>query len=46
MGVAELRRQWERKRHDPAVAPYAELVEPTEPTEPAEPVPAGAGGPS
>jgi len=28
MGVAELRRQWERKRADPAVAPYATLAEP------------------
>jgi hypothetical protein len=28
LGVSELRRQWERKRSDPAVAPYADLVEP------------------
>jgi hypothetical protein len=28
LGVVELRRQWERKRHDPALAPYAELAEP------------------
>ena len=28
MGVAELRRQWERKRSDPEVEPYATLVEP------------------
>ncbi len=28
MGVAELRRQWERKRTDPQVEPYATLVEP------------------
>jgi hypothetical protein len=27
MGVAELRRQWERKRDDPAVAAYATLAE-------------------
>ncbi|HZM30667.1 MAG TPA: PD-(D/E)XK nuclease family protein [Acidimicrobiales bacterium] len=27
MGVAELRRAWERKRHDPAVAAYAALAE-------------------
>jgi ATP-dependent helicase/nuclease subunit B len=27
MGVAELRRQWERKREDPAVAAYAALAE-------------------
>jgi hypothetical protein len=28
LGTAELRKQWERKRHDPALAPYAELAEP------------------
>ena len=28
LGVVELRRQWERKRHDPAMAPYAQLAEP------------------
>ena len=28
MGVADLRRAWERKRDDPAVALYAELAEP------------------
>ena len=28
LGVAELRRAWERKRSDPALAPYAELAEP------------------
>jgi ATP-dependent helicase/nuclease subunit B len=28
LGVAELRRDWERKRHDPAVAAYAEMAEP------------------
>jgi hypothetical protein len=28
MGVADLRRDWERKRDDPALAPYAELAEP------------------
>jgi hypothetical protein len=28
MGVAELRRGWEAMRDDPAVAPYADLVEP------------------
>lgn len=28
MGVADLRRDWERKRDDPAVAPYAALAEP------------------
>jgi ATP-dependent helicase/nuclease subunit B len=28
MGVADLRRDWERKRDDPAVAPYAQLAEP------------------
>ena len=30
MGVSDLRRDWERKRHDPAVAPYADLAEPPE----------------
>lgn len=28
LGTVDLRRQWERKRHDPAMAPYADLVEP------------------
>jgi RecB family exonuclease len=28
LGVIELRRQWDRKRHDPALAPYADLAEP------------------
>jgi RecB family exonuclease len=28
LGEVELRRQWERKRHDPVVAPYADLAEP------------------
>jgi ATP-dependent helicase/nuclease subunit B len=28
LGTVELRQQWERKRHDPAMAPYAELAEP------------------
>ena len=28
LGVSELRRGWERMRHDPGVAPYADLVEP------------------
>jgi hypothetical protein len=28
MGVADLRRQWERKRDDPAIAAYAALAEP------------------
>jgi hypothetical protein len=28
MGVADLRRDWERKRDDPVVAPYADLAEP------------------
>ncbi len=27
LGVAELRRGWERKRTDPAIAPYAALAE-------------------
>ena len=30
LGVSDLRRAWERKRHDPAVRPYAELAEPEE----------------
>jgi ATP-dependent helicase/nuclease subunit B len=30
LGTAELRSQWERKRHDPALARYAELAEPLE----------------
>jgi RecB family exonuclease len=30
VGVSDLRRAWERKRHDPAVRPYAELAEPEE----------------
>jgi ATP-dependent helicase/nuclease subunit B len=38
LGVADLRRDWERKRHDPAVAAYAELAE-GEPEPPPEPVP-------
>ena len=28
LGVTELRSRWERKRHDPAVAVYANLAEP------------------
>lgn len=28
LGTTELRRQWERKRHDPAMAGYAQLAEP------------------
>jgi ATP-dependent helicase/nuclease subunit B len=28
LGTTELRRQWERKRHDPAMASYAQLAEP------------------
>jgi hypothetical protein len=31
LGTAELRKQWDRKRHDPALARYAELAEPLEP---------------
>jgi hypothetical protein len=30
LGTVELRRQWERKRHDPALARYAQLAEPLE----------------
>jgi hypothetical protein len=29
LGVTELRRAWERKRHDPALVAYAELAEPS-----------------
>jgi hypothetical protein len=28
LGTVELRAAWERKRHDPALAPYAQLAEP------------------
>jgi hypothetical protein len=28
LGTVELRQQWERKRHDPALAAYADLAEP------------------
>lgn len=31
LGTAELRKQWERKRHDPAMALYVDLAEPEEP---------------
>jgi ATP-dependent helicase/nuclease subunit B len=31
LGVADLRRQWERKRDDPVLALYADLAEPREP---------------
>ena len=30
LGTAELRKQWDRKRHDPALQAYAELAEPLE----------------
>ncbi len=30
LGTAELRKQWDRKRHDPALARYADLAEPPE----------------
>ncbi len=30
LGTAELRKQWDRKRHDPALRAYAELAEPVE----------------
>jgi ATP-dependent helicase/nuclease subunit B len=29
LGTAELRKQWDRKRADPALDEYAQLVEPT-----------------
>jgi RecB family exonuclease len=28
LGITELRARWDRKRHDPALAPYADLAEP------------------
>ena len=34
LGTAELRKQWDRKRHDPALQEYADLAEPLE--EPAD----------
>jgi hypothetical protein len=34
LGTAELRKQWDRKRHDPALARYADLAEPLD--EPAD----------
>jgi hypothetical protein len=30
LGTAELRKQWDRKRHDPGMARYANLAEPLE----------------
>ena len=33
LGTAELRKQWDRKRHDPALREYAELAEPLEEVE-------------
>ena len=30
LGVTELRTRWDRKRRDPAFAPYADLAEPLE----------------
>lgn len=33
MGVVELQRAWEAKRHDPALAPYADLADPLEEAE-------------
>ena len=30
LGTADLRKQWERKRHDPALSAYADLAEPLE----------------
>lgn len=40
LGTAELRKQWERKRSDPALAAYAQLAEPIEAEADAEEVPA------
>jgi RecB family exonuclease len=45
LGVIELQRHWDRKRNDPALAPYAELTDPIEqiavsdPDNPVGPVP-------
>lgn len=36
LGTVELRQQWEHKRHDPAMAPYAQLAEPVDDAEAAE----------
>ncbi|HEY8545447.1 MAG TPA: hypothetical protein VIL36_10385, partial [Acidimicrobiales bacterium] len=44
LGVADRRREWERKRDDPLVRPYAELAEPS-PEPPPDPG-AGAGSSS
>jgi len=40
LGTAELRHQWERKRHDPALAAYANLAEPLVDEADEEPAPA------
>jgi RecB family exonuclease len=40
LGVTERRREWDRKRDDPLVHPYAELAEPTPEPAPTEAVPA------
>jgi RecB family exonuclease len=46
LGVSELRRDWERKRHDPLLVPYATLAEPlTDPPDPGSPDSAAAPGP-
>ena len=42
LGVTELRRAWERKRSDPALAAYTELAEPLEGVEPDVEVVGGA----
>ncbi len=36
LGVADLRREWERKRDDPALAAYTDLAEPRQPVDGAE----------
>ena len=40
LGTVELRQHWERKRHDPAMARYADLAEPADHGAEAEEVPA------
>ncbi len=45
LGVTELRRMWERKRSDAALARYADFAEPSEPVEPIDALaPVDGGG--
>jgi ATP-dependent helicase/nuclease subunit B len=43
LGVADLRREWERKRDDPAISAYAELAEPRPAADEAAAGASGAG---